>query len=92
MVSVDALVVADRAGAWAALGFSVEGEECALGEVRLRLTGPEATVAWLGDRVGEIRDAVQPGRRIATLRRSAGLGMPVAVITPPHNARRVMDS
>jgi hypothetical protein len=43
----------------------------------------EATVASLGDRVSEIRDAVQPGRRIATLRRSAGLSLPVALITPP---------
>jgi hypothetical protein len=43
----------------------------------------DATVAGLGDRVGEIRAAVQPGRRIATLRRSAGLGVPVALMTPP---------
>jgi len=43
----------------------------------------EATVASLGDRAGGIRDAVQPGRRIATLRRSAGLSLPVALITPP---------
>jgi hypothetical protein len=43
----------------------------------------DATVAGLGDRVGEIRDAVQPGRRIVTLRRSAGLALPVALITPP---------
>jgi hypothetical protein len=43
----------------------------------------EATVASLGDRVSEVRDAVQPGRRIATLRRSAGLALPVALITPP---------
>jgi hypothetical protein len=43
----------------------------------------EATVALLGDCVGEIRAAVQPGRRIATLRRSAGLALPVALITPP---------
>jgi hypothetical protein len=42
----------------------------------------DATVASLGDRVSEIRDAVQPGRRIATLRRSAGLAVPVALITP----------
>ena len=47
----------------------------------------DATVASLGDRVGEIRDAVQPGRRIATVRRSAGLALPVALITPrpPRN-------
>ena len=43
----------------------------------------EATVAELGERVGEIRPAVQPGRRIASLRRSAGLSLPVALITPP---------
>lgn len=42
----------------------------------------DATVAFLGDRVGEARDAVQPGRRIATLRRSAGLSVPVALMTP----------
>jgi hypothetical protein len=43
----------------------------------------DATVAGFGDRVSEIRPAVQPGRRIATLRRSAGLSVPVALITPP---------
>jgi hypothetical protein len=42
----------------------------------------EATVASLGDRASEVRAAVQPGRRIATLRRSAGLSVPVALITP----------
>ncbi len=50
----------------------------------LALVAPdlEATVAGLGEDVSEIRDAVQPGRRIATLRRSAGLGLPVALMTP----------
>ena len=43
----------------------------------------DATVAGLGDRVSEIRAAIQPGRRIATLRRSAGLAVPVALINPP---------
>jgi catechol 2,3-dioxygenase-like lactoylglutathione lyase family enzyme len=42
----------------------------------------DATVASLGDLVGEPRDAVQPGRRIATVRREAGLGLPVALMTP----------
>ena len=42
----------------------------------------EATVAGLGDLAGAIRPAVQPGRRIATLRRSAGLAVPVALMTP----------
>lgn len=43
----------------------------------------EATAAGLGDLVSEVRPAVQPGRRIATLRRSAGLSVPVALLTPP---------
>jgi len=53
----------------------------------LALLAPEleASVAQLGDRVGEIRDAVQPGRRIATLRRSAGLAAPIALMTPRRN-------
>ena len=43
----------------------------------------ERTVAFLGDRAGEIRPAIQPGRQIATLRCSAGLSLPVALMTPP---------
>lgn len=43
----------------------------------------DATVAWLGpDAVGSPRDAVQPGRRIASLRREVGLGLAVAFMTP----------
>jgi len=37
----------------------------------------------LGRHLGAPRDAVQAGRRIATLKRSAGLSLPVAFITPP---------
>jgi catechol 2,3-dioxygenase-like lactoylglutathione lyase family enzyme len=43
----------------------------------------DATVAGLGDRAGAPRDAVQPGRRIATLSRAAGLTLPLALMTPP---------
>lgn len=43
----------------------------------------ERTVTYLGEeRVSEVRDAVQPGRRIATLRRDAGLSVPVALMSP----------
>ena len=42
----------------------------------------EGAVADLGPLCGSIRDAVQPGRRIATIKREAGLGLPVALITP----------
>jgi hypothetical protein len=41
----------------------------------------ERTVERLGANVGSIRPAVQPGRRIATLRRSAGLAVPVALMS-----------
>lgn len=53
----------------------------------LALIAPDldATVAGLGDRVNEIRPAVQPGRRIATLRRTAGLSVPIALMTPPQS-------
>ena len=41
----------------------------------------DATLAFLGpDQVSEPRSAVQPGRRIATVRDSVGLGLPVAVM------------
>jgi hypothetical protein len=42
----------------------------------------DALATRLGDRLGQVRDAVQPGRRIATLRESAGLGQAVAFMTP----------
>ena len=41
----------------------------------------DLTVAQLGEHVSEIRAAVQPGRRIVTLRRSAGLAVPVALMS-----------
>jgi len=42
----------------------------------------DATVAGLGEDVSEVRPAVQPDRRIATLRRGAGLTVPIALMTP----------
>lgn len=42
-----------------------------------------ATCALLGDRIGRPRDAVQPGRQVATLRtRELGIGVPVLVMSP----------
>lgn len=64
----------DQAGPGGAARFwgltiTVEDLDHAVGEL-----GPE--------RCGTIRDAVQPDRRIATIRKRAGLGLPVALITP----------
>ena len=42
----------------------------------------DALAERLGDLLGTPKDAVQPGRRIATLRREAGLGQPIAFMTP----------
>ena len=43
----------------------------------------DAAAAHLGpDVLGEVRPAVQPGRKIATVRDGVGLGMPVALMTP----------
>jgi len=42
----------------------------------------DATASALGARLGAIKDAVQPGRRIATLRRESGAGVPLAFMSP----------
>jgi hypothetical protein len=47
----------------------------------LRCGELERTVEGLGEMVGSIRPAVQPGRHIATLRRPAGLAVPVALMS-----------
>jgi hypothetical protein len=41
----------------------------------------ERTAEALAPHVGEVRAAVQPGRRIATVRRSAGLAAPLALMS-----------
>lgn len=42
----------------------------------------DRTARSLSEHVGEARVAVQPGRRIVTVRRSAGLCVPVALMSP----------
>ena len=47
----------------------------------------DRTAEVVGEGLGEARDAVQRGRRIATLRRSGGPSVPVAFMPPePHDA------
>lgn len=48
----------------------------------------ERTVAALGPHVGSIRAAVQPGRRIATVGRTAGLSLPVALMSRAEGGSR----
>ena len=47
----------------------------------------DAAAELLGDKLGRLKDAVQPGRRIATVRKEAGLGLPVALISPQGLSR-----
>ena len=42
----------------------------------------------MGPHLSDAKAAVQPGRRIATLRRSAGLGVPIALMTPAPERKR----
>jgi hypothetical protein len=42
----------------------------------------DGTCEQLAGHVGSIRPALQPGRRIATLKHSAGLAVPIAIISP----------
>ncbi|MDA2967321.1 MAG: hypothetical protein O3B91_07325 [Actinomycetota bacterium] len=43
----------------------------------------DAAVTWLGpDAIGAPRDAVQSGRRIASVKKEVGLGLPVALMSP----------
>lgn len=41
----------------------------------------DATAELLGDKLGAVKDAVQPGRRIATVRKEATGGLPLALMT-----------
>ena len=42
----------------------------------------DATASFLGDRLGAPKDAVQPGRRIATLAPAGGSSVPIAFMSP----------
>jgi hypothetical protein len=48
----------------------------------------ERTLAAFGPHVGSIRAAVQPGRRIATVGRTAGLSVPVALMSRDEGTSR----
>jgi len=52
----------------------------------VRVEDLDRTAHGLGEHVGSIRPAVQPSRRIATLRRSAGLAVPLALMSGRESA------
>ncbi|HWX74150.1 MAG TPA: hypothetical protein VNZ05_02525, partial [Solirubrobacteraceae bacterium] len=53
----------------------------------LTVSDLDETLASLARQTSEPRPAVQPGRRIASLRRSAGLAIPLALMTPAPATR-----
>ena len=42
----------------------------------------DETADFLGDLIGQVKSAVQPSRRIATVKKEAGLGVAVAFLGP----------
>lgn len=63
------------------LGGPAEGDVRFWG-VTLVVRDLDAAAERLGERLGRIKVAVQPGRRIATVSREVGLGVPLALMTP----------
>lgn len=69
------------------LAGPVEGEERARPwGLTVVVADLDALAGRLGARLGPVRDAVQAGRRIATLRADAGAGLPLAFMTPRPQA------
>jgi catechol 2,3-dioxygenase-like lactoylglutathione lyase family enzyme len=54
----------------------------------LRTQEIERSAAAFGEHAGTIRPAVQEGRMIVTIKRSAGLGVPLALMSEPQGTRR----
>jgi hypothetical protein len=53
----------------------------------------DATKTLLGDRLGEVKDAVQPGRRIATLRhKQLGMSVATAFMTPGPDSVTALEA
>ena len=58
------------------------GREPSVWGLTLVVRDLDAAASQLGERLGRVKDAVQPSRRIATVAREAGLTTPVALMTP----------
>ena len=79
MPELAALDVAADPATWRALGFTIdENDVCAVDGVAIRLGSAGRKISgWALAGV----PGVQPGRRIATLRREAGAGIPLAFMS-----------
>jgi len=74
-VTIDELLVADEPSAWQAAGFTVEGDLCRIGAVRVRLVGRDRGTGVLGWSLREV-----PEERLVA---GALDGLPTAVSTAP---------
>ena len=63
-------------------GAGVEDGPARFWGITLVVSDIDAAAALLGERLGRVKDAIQPGRRIATVRSEATDGLPLALITP----------
>lgn len=66
------------------VGLNKEGGEGQAGFFGITFTVEDldSTASFLKEHIGRVKDAVQPGRRIATLRKTAGLQTAIAFMTP----------
>ena len=60
-----------------------DGSETAFWGLVVVVEDLDRLTASLGDRVGGVHDAVQPGRRIVSARDTAGVSLPLAFMSPP---------
>jgi len=78
MPTIDELTLADDPAGWSALGFTVAGDVCRLGEVSVRFTGPSAGKGLVGWSLRDLASAELDGlpTRLS--------GRPPVQAAPPH--------
>jgi hypothetical protein len=76
-------VILELVGAPEAAGADAAGDRPQLWGLTVIVEDIDALAERLGDELTPVKPAVQPGRRIATLRPSAGLSTAVAFMDPP---------
>ena len=79
-LTLDELTVADAPASWAAVGFELDGDTCVVGDVRIRLAGPDAGRGLIGWSLRDVeeRPSSTGWRRRARIarRRPSGAGAP----------------
>src|SRR5438132_3762365 len=76
--TIDELTLGDEPERWHALGFTVSGESCRLGDVRLRLAGAQAGRGIVGWSLREVAGTELDGLPTSRSERTADLTEPAA--------------